>query len=229
MYQSINIFPTTLYVGDLDNHKEYKDKFYKVYSKFDYEDDNWHNTTSENSGNPLIHLEESLEPLFIDIVSHVENYIYKVLKYKKIFDIIITKTWLSRARRETDEINWHIHSTSHISFVYYVNVPPNSHCLEVENTMSMNDLFKGMLVQDDNPDRTMVQQYNPLNAETFYIKPPEGSVAIFPSMMQHHTRFNGGEFEGERLAIVGDITLMLKEDQLHYSMGYIDNKYWKKY
>ena len=47
MYQSINIFPTTLYIGDLDNHKEYKDKFYKVYSKFDYEDDNWHNTTSE--------------------------------------------------------------------------------------------------------------------------------------------------------------------------------------
>ena len=39
MYQSINIFPTTLYVGDLDNHKEYKDKFYKVYSKFDYVDD----------------------------------------------------------------------------------------------------------------------------------------------------------------------------------------------
>ena len=97
MYQSINIFPTTLYLGDLDNHKDYKNSFYKIYSKFDYEDDNWHNTTSENSGNPLIHLEESLEPLFVDIVSHVENYIYEVLKYKKIFDIIITKTWLSRA------------------------------------------------------------------------------------------------------------------------------------
>ena len=39
----------------------------------------------------------------------------------------------------------------------------------------------------------------------------------------------GGDFEGERLGIVGDITLMLKEDQLNFSMGYIDNKYWKKY
>ena len=91
MYRSINIFPTTLYLGDLDNHKDYKNSFYKIYSKFDYEDDNWHNTTSENSGNPLIHLEESLEPLFMDIVSHVENYIYEVLKYKKIFDIIIQR------------------------------------------------------------------------------------------------------------------------------------------
>jgi len=25
------------------------------------------------------------------------------------------------------------------------------------------------------------------------------------------------------------MTLMLKEDELHYSMGYIDDKYWKKY
>jgi len=35
--------------------------------------------------------------------------------------------------------------------------------------------------------------------------------------------------KGERLGIVGDMTLMLKEDELHYSMGYIDDKYWKKY
>ena len=114
MYQSINIFPTTLYLGDLDNHQDHKNNFYKVYSKFDYEEDDWHNTTSENIGNPLIHLEESLEPLFIDIVSHVENYIYDILKYKKIFDVVITKTWLSRARGASDNLKWHNHSKSHI-------------------------------------------------------------------------------------------------------------------
>ena len=148
MYQSINIFPTTLYVGDLDNHKEYKDKFYKVYSKFDYEDDNWHNTTSENSGNPLIHLEESLEPLFTDIVSHVENYIYEVLKYKKIFDIIITKTWLSRAKSASDSLKWHNHSTSHISFSYYLNTPKNSHAIKFLNPSNTNSLFAGLNTSD---------------------------------------------------------------------------------
>jgi hypothetical protein len=36
-------------------------------------------------------------------------------------------------------------------------------------------------------------------------------------------------FTGERLAIVGDITLILKEEHLSYSMGYINEKYWKKF
>ena len=145
------------------------------------------------------------------------------------FNYVITKTWLSRARRTTDEIRWHIHSTSHISFVYYVNIPPDSHVLEFENTCTKNDLFKTINIEDDNPNRTMVENYNPLNSETFYLSPLEGSVAMFRSSLSHNTRFMGGEFKGERLAIVGDITLMLKEDQLHYSMGYIDNKYWVKY
>ena len=75
----------------------------------------------------------------------------------------------------------------------------------------------------------MVKNYNALNSPAFFMQPLEGNLVLFPSSLSHHTRFLGGNFEGERLAIVGDITLMLKEDQLHYSMGYIDGKYWKKY
>ena len=227
--QTFNIFPTTIYVGEVTEHEKHKEEFYKVYPKYDYEETWQDNTVSENVGNPFIHLEDSLNPLFQKIAAHARKYTVEILGYKDIFNYVITKTWLSRARRETDEINWHIHSTSHISFVYYVNMPPNSHCLEFENMCSKNDLFRTMFVEGDNPSRTMVKEYCPLNAETFYLHPPEGSVALFPSSLSHHTRFVGDKFEGERLGIVGDITLMLKEDQLQYSMGYIDNKYWKKY
>tara|TARA_B100000214_G_scaffold354103_1_gene310690 strand:+ start:115 stop:378 length:264 start_codon:yes stop_codon:yes gene_type:complete len=87
-----------------------------------------------------------------------------------------------------------------------------------------------MNVEDeDTADRNMVKNYNPLNSPAFYMHPIEGSLFLFPSSLSHHTRFMGGDFKGERLGIVGDITLMLKEDQLNFSMGYIDNKYWKKY
>ena len=224
-----NVFPTTIYVDKMVNHENYKKNFYDVYHKFDYEENEVNNTVSENVGNPLIHDEECLDSLFSEVIDHVRKYTFDVLKYKNIFDYVITKTWLSRARQPNDEIRWHIHSTSHISFSYYVNVPPNSHCLEFENECSKNDLFKTMNIGDDNPHRSMVENYNELNSETFYIHPPEGYVAMFPSSLSHNTRFMGGEFKGERLAIVGDITLILKEDQLHYSMGYIDDKYWKKY
>ena len=36
-------------------------------------------------------------------------------------------------------------------------------------------------------------------------------------------------FEGERLAIVGDVTLVYNPDILDYSQGYIHPRYWKVY
>ena len=39
-YETFNIFPTTIYLGEIDNHKKYKEDFYKVYDKFDYDDQN---------------------------------------------------------------------------------------------------------------------------------------------------------------------------------------------
>ena len=72
-------------------------------------------------------------------------------------------------------------------------------------------------------------KYNELNAQNFFLHPPEGTIALFPSSLCHSTRFTGGDFSGERLAIVGDVTTILKDDQFGYSVGYISDKYWKKY
>jgi len=229
-FETFNIFPTTIYVGEMVDHQKYKEEFNKVYPKYDYEETSWDNTVSENLGKPFIHLEDNLDSLFYEISLHAKKYVCDILEYKDIFDYVITKSWLSRARRPDNEIRWHFHSTSHISFVYYLSTPDNSHTLEFQNTCTKNDLFKAMNVEDeDTADRNMVKNYNPLNSPAFYMHPIEGSLALFPSSLSHHTRFMGGDFKGERLGIVGDITLMLKEDQLNFSMGYIDNKYWKKY
>lgn len=229
-FETFNIFPTTIYVGEMVDHQKYREEFDKVYPKYDYEETSWDNTVSENLGKPFIHLEDNLDSLFYEISLHAKKYVCDILEYKDIFDYVITKSWLSRARRPDNEIRWHFHSTSHISFVYYLSTPDNSHTLEFQNTCTKNDLFKAMNVEDeDTADRNMVKNYNPLNSPAFYMHPIEGSLALFPSSLSHHTRFMGGDFKGERLGIVGDITLMLKEDQLNFSMGYIDNKYWKKY
>jgi len=228
-FETFNIFPTTIYVGQMDDHEKYKIDFYKLYPKFDYEESTIDNTVSENIVKPLIHLEDSLDDLFKEVVKHVKNYVCDVLQYRDIFDYAITKSWLSRARRPDNEIRWHIHSTSHISFAYYLNMPENSHCIEFDNNCSKNILFGAMNVEDDNKERTIVDQYNELNAQTFFLHPPEGTIALFPSSLCHGTRFTGGDFSGERLAIVGDVTTILKDDEFGFSTGYISDKYWKKY
>ena len=108
-------------------------------------------------------------------------------------------------------------------------MPDNAHCIEFDNNCSKNMFFTGINVEDDNKERTIVNQYNDLNAQTFYAHPPEGSIVLFPSSLCHSTRFTGGNFTGERLAIVGDVTTILNDDQFGYSVGYISDKYWKKY
>ena len=115
--QLFNIFPTTVYVGEVTDHQDHKEEFYKVYHKFDYEDSDANSTVSENTGRPFIHLEDNLDPLFNEVILHTKRYVMDVLKYKDIFEYVITKTWLSRTR-SSKEIPWHIHSTSHISVSY---------------------------------------------------------------------------------------------------------------
>ena len=227
-FEIFNIFPTTIYVGQMEGHEKYKSDFYKLYPKFDYEESDIDNTVSENIVKPLIHLEDTLDDLFKEVINHVRNYVCDVLEYRDIFDYAITKSWLSRARRKEDEIRCHIHSTSHVSFAYYLNMPDNSHCIEFENICSKNILFGAMNIADDNKERTVVNKYNELNAQNFFLH-PEGTIALFPSSLCHSTRFTGENFSGERLAIVGDVTTILKDDQFGYSVGYISDKYWKKY
>ena len=228
MRQIFNIFPTTIYVDKVENHKTFKEQFLKLYEKFDYEENDISNTVSEGQVNPLIHLEPSMDDMFKEIVRHIKSYVLDTLKFKDMFNYSITKTWISRAR-DNKEIPYHVHSTSHVSFVYYLNIPPYSHTTRFMNVENYNSLFLGANSHETNDDKNMIAEYNMLNAKTFFIHPQEGHVAIFPSRVQHGTQCIKQDFNDERLSIVGDCNLILKDEYLLHSMGLIDEKYWKKY
>lgn len=228
-FSTIDIFPTTLYLGEIQNHELNKRKFYEIYHKFDYEENEKNNTVSENTGNPLIHHEDVMDPLFKQIIFHAKNYCSEVLKLKDIFNFAITKTWISRARKSKDEIRMHIHSTSHISFVYYLNTPADSHVIKFSNKNQPNSLFLGITAENKDKDLMMIKDYTKENCDSFFLHPNEGMLLMFPSSLPHCTSSISESFCGERLSIVGDITLILKEEYLSYSMGYIDPKYWKIY
>ena len=228
MSQIFNIFPTTIYVGEVENHNEYKTKFLKLYDKFDYEENEISSTVSEGQVNPLIHLEPSMDSMFREIVRHIKIYVLDTLKFKDMFNYSITKTWISRTRCK-DQIQWHIHSCSHVSFVYYLNIPPYSHTTKFLNRDNINSLFLGANNYNSIDSQNMMKEFNSQNAETFFIHPVEGHVSLFPSRLTHGTECIKMDFQGERLAIVGDITLIYKPEVLDYSQGYINPKYWKMF
>ena len=228
MAQIFNVFPLTIYVDKISKHEIYKEDFYKLYPKYDYDESTGASTVSEGYVDPFIHLEPSLDPLFSEIAGHVRSYIHETLKFRDIFNITFTKTWLSRMR-DFKEIPLHIHSTSHISFVYYLNVPPNSHKLTFHNPHCSNSLFKTATSDKGDAEKNLVEEYNLLNSNTFFIHPQEGCVILFPSSVLHGTESVVSDFRGERLAIVGDITLIMKEKYKHFTNGYVDQKYWRQF
>ena len=73
--QIFNIFPTTIYVGQVEGHNDFKKEFLKLYDKFDYEDNEISSTVSEGQVNPLIHLEPSMDTMFKEIVRHIKIYV----------------------------------------------------------------------------------------------------------------------------------------------------------
>ena len=228
MNQVFNIFPTTIYVGKVENHDTFKKEFLKIYKDFDYEENDISNTVSEGQVNPLIHLEPSMDPMFKEIVRHIKTYVIDILKFKDMFNYSISKTWISRTR-DKKEIPFHCHSTSHVSFVYYLNIPPYSHTTRFLNNENYNSLFLGANSHNNNDDKNMIKEFNLLNSKTFFIHPQEGHVALFPSRVSHGTQCIKEDFSEERLSIVGDVNLILKEEHLLHSMGLIDEKFWKKY
>ena len=228
MSQVFNIFPTTIYVGKVENHDTFKKEFLKIYKDFDYEENDISNTVSEGQVNPLIHLEPSMDPMFKEIVRHIKTYVIDILKFKDMFNYSISKTWISRTR-DKKEIPFHCHSTSHVSFVYYLNIPPYSHTTRFLNNENYNSLFLGANSHNNNDDKNMIKEFNLLNSKTFFIHPQEGHVALFPSRVSHGTQCIKDDFNEERLSIVGDVNLILKEEHLLHSMGLIDEKFWKKY
>ena len=68
-----------------------------------------------------------------------------------------------------------------------------------------------------------------MHANTFCLKRQEGVVRLLTSSVLHGTESVVSDLKGERLAIVGDITLILKEEHLHFTNGYVDQKYWRQF
>ena len=85
--------------------------------------------------------------------------------------------------------------------------------------------FLGANSHNNIDDLNMIKEFTELNSKKFFIHPVEGHVAIFPSRLSHGTECVKTNFNGERLSIVGDVNLILKEEYLLHSMGLIDEKY----
>lgn len=235
-YQTVNIFPTTIYIGEIENHVKYRQIFLnKIYERYQFPHKSRYdgiNTVSENCGKPILHLEDELSDLFLDISDHILNYCHQTLMIRDIFDVQIMKSWISRSYSNQENIPEHYHATSQISFVYYLDVDDGSNELTFVNRHKPNLLFDSIdSFEEENDEESMINGFNFETTPEYNFFPCEGTVIIFPSRTPHKTSPSVSEFQSfQRLAIVGDALLTLKKEQpMIYSQGFISPQYWKTF
>ena len=167
-----------------------------------------------------------MDVMFQEIIKHIKIYVLDVLQFKDMFNYAITKTWISRTR-DKKEIPYHIHSTI-MYRLYIILIFHLTHTTKFLNRENFNSLFLGANSHNNIDDLNMIKKFTELNSKKFFIHPVEGHVAIFPSRLSHGTECIKTDFNGERLSIVGDVNLILKDEYLLHSMGLMMKKYWKK-
>lgn len=231
----VNMFPLSVYINKIDDHEKWKKKFIdEIYSDYQYDrinkETDTYNIVSETCGKPILHIDERMADLFKEISEHIKNYCIQTLGLRDMFEVCMVKSWLSRSYDNNENLPQHIHSTTHLSFVYYLQTPPDANLLVFATDRHQNALFDTM---NDIDGDTWIKEYTYESSPQYAIPPEEGMIIVFPSSASHYTQSINSSlqtFKTERLAISGDCILVLKEDEpMVYSKGFIHPKYWCVY
>ena len=219
------IFPTCIYSHQLDSNL-YQTDIDIAISKYMFNRQD--GIQGEYLGLADMHQNPVLQDFYRAIADNARIYTDTLGINNKLFDFYIVKSCLSKHSYNDDTMGRHVHNCSDISFVYYYQVPENSAALMFHDDNQSNQLFGGMFARER--DRQMLTQTNPFNATEWYMKPVKGLLVMFPGKLPHSTRkLTEEQFVGERIAIVGDINLVLKPDENNWETGKVSLSKWVRY
>lgn len=224
------LFPTVVYRNILKN----KDKHVVTFKNNldDYKFDTSDSTiTGEYAGKVNVHHDEKFKHFFHDLRLELFEYLNVLGVRTDIFDFYVTKAWLSIIDQDKT-MNTHAHSESHVSFVFYIDVPKNSNAIWFMNQHMPNELFEG-LMDNTRPNHTelMVSEINVTNQGSVYFNPEPGMLLLFPSKVPHGvgpSPDSSGPQEGTRIALAGDINLYLKPGLNNFESGRIAVDFMRK-
>ena len=225
--ETLYLFPTIIYRNYLDA-SVYKEMFNNKLDQYDFvsTDDV---LTGEILGRSDIHHVDQFKPFYQEITINAYQYLNALGVDYELFDLYVTKSWLSIIDKPDYHMKSHSHTVSDISFVYYLNVPENADAISFSNMNLPNALFHDLLNQER--PNNFVKQVLPSNFNSFFIVPTEGTLIMFPGKQVHGTVPNpsGLPQSGKRVAIVGDINLYLKPGLTGYESGRVAIEHMRKF
>ena len=213
MEELSHFFPLSVYKTKLGLGKSYREQLIHEV-KNDFSSKNFDHKNNKNAwtgdlyGFEFLHERNLFEDLFRDISKYVEFYCRKLNISENIFDFYYTRSWATVAYEQQD-IEMHQHMQSHISAVYYLNVPKDSGNLLLEPFRgdNQNEFIPGLLRSRNFRDG--------LIKTSLYLSPGASinvetdDIIIFPSKTRHGTEKS--KCQESRMSISADIVAVLKD------------------
>lgn len=223
------MFPTA--VGGFTNseHELHKSAFLKQMQEHCVPHESGNGMISgEASGKVYLHTDEELKSFFKFVSQCVAEYLDQLQFDRSRVDINIVKTWISATDRQT-VTPVHAHATSHLSFVYYMQMPKEADAIAFEILKSNNEPYDGAFGDSTSRQKSLVLQRNALNSNQCVLPVEEGQLLVFPSHLRHGTVKMGDMGDGQRIALAGDVLLVFNEKTPNYATGVFDPKTWRKF
>lgn len=221
------LFPTAVAALQSDNHAKYKEALYARmpnHRVLNEDGSGW--VYGEEVGKVYVHTDEVLAEFFSFVSRGVGAYLDQLAFDRSRVDINIVKTWFSVTDR-TCVTPPHAHATSHVSFVYYINMPKEADALAFQVPASPNELFYAAFEASTLRQKSLVLQRNLLNSNQSIVPVTEGQLIVFPSHLKHGTIKMGDMGEELRIAVAGDVLLVFNEQNPNYTSGVFNPRTWR--
>lgn len=182
--------------------------------------------TGETRNKCLMHQDPDLKLFFTDLTSNVVACLDAAgIKTEMIIPYIM-KSWCTMLDY-SDDIRPHTHACSDLSFVYYVDPPPESYLRFVNPNTNPNTYFDGVY-DGRSESRSLIRDTNFINSNYYTIEVKKGDLLVFPSNIPHTVM--SGKGSGTYLrSVAGDIKLVLKPKYTHLDTGLIHYSHWARF
>ncbi len=220
------LFPTLVAEFHYDKKEDFKNRFFN--RVLHHMDD--HGYSMETTGNVDIHFDDDLSDLFDFAALNAFQYL-KTMEVNDEFDLNLVKTWLNIITEF--HTPYHNHQDSHLSFVYYVQIPEGmDKPVNFAIHEKPNELFHGMT-------NANIVKWNMWNSPTWFFNPVEGQMFMFPGKLYHYTSGSGSgspdmpvktldDLKPRRISIAGDFVLTYKK-RIGRAYGIMPVSNWKVY
>lgn len=219
------LFPTLVYQNALRDPAALHALFEQAWQQYGFQSEGGRggqHFTGEYHGQSRLHQSPHLEPFFDQLAHHVRLYLQSLGMKAELFDVHCLKTWFVRCppdEQAGDALLPHNHSCSDISWVYYVDVPPDCPAIRFHAGRTPPSApFESAFHYDWQDDqKSSLSTINCWNSDVWSVQPATGDLLIFAGHQLHSVESN--HTTATRLSVAGDIALTLRPEYQNLEFG----------